>query len=146
MDTMNLKTTDDLVVAAAEARSNAHAPYSGYKVGAAVVTSDGQVFAGCNVENASFGLSVCAERHAVAAAVAAGCREIVGIAVVTSSRPPAAPCGACRQVLSEFGDFPVILANLDGERRQTSVGDLIPLAFGSEALVRAFPKPDGSGS
>jgi cytidine deaminase len=118
-----------LVAAATEARTNAHAPYSGYRVGAAVLSSDSRVFVGCNVENASYGLSVCAERNAIAAAVAAGCRELVGLAVVTSSNPPAPPCGACRQVLVEFGDLPVVLANPDGQRRTTTARGLLPDAF-----------------
>ena len=131
---MNQRQTEELIAAAKAVRDRAHAPYSEYAVGAAVLTSDGSVFSGCNVENASYGLSVCAERHAVAAAVAAGCREISGLAVVTSSKPPASPCGACRQVLAEFGDFPVVLANLDGDRRTTTVRQLLPDAFLPETL------------
>jgi cytidine deaminase len=93
------------------------------------------VHVGCNVENASYGLSVCAERHAVAAAVAAGEYGIEALAVVTDMSPPASPCGACRQVLVEFGDFPVILANPAGERVLTRVGDLLPDAFTPDALL-----------
>jgi len=128
---------DRLVEAAAAVRDNAHAPYSGYRVGAAVLTADGRVFVGCNVENASYGLSVCAERHAVAAAVAAGCRDLAAVAVVTASSPPASPCGACRQVLAEFGDLEVVLANLAGERRVTTVAGLLPDAFDPSALEAA---------
>jgi cytidine deaminase len=106
-------------------------------VGAAVLGADGCIHVGCNVENASYGLSVCAERHAVAAAVAAGTSVLSAVAVVTESSPPASPCGACRQVLAEFGDFPVILANLAGERRITSVGELLPNAFTPESLVKS---------
>ncbi len=137
MRRMDQKQIDQLVAAAGEARANAHAPYSGYLVGSAVLTSDGRVFTGCNVENASYGLSVCAERHAVAAAVAAGCSDFVAVAVVTSSTPPASPCGACRQVLAEFGDFSVILANLDGEQRISTVRDLLPSAFDPATLSAA---------
>ncbi len=126
---------DQLVAAAQEVRTNAHAPYSGYQVGAAVLTTDGEIFAGCNVENASYGLSVCAERHAIAAAVAAGHTTFDGVAVVTSSSPAASPCGACRQVLAEFGDFPVILADLGGDQRMTTVLELLPLPFLSESLT-----------
>ncbi len=133
-----------LVAAATKVRNHAHAPYSGYLVGAAVLTTDGRVFAGCNVENASYGLGVCAERHAVAAAVAEGCREFAGVAVVTQSNPPAAPCGACRQVLAEFGDFPVILAGLDGGRVSTTVGSLLPLAFDPATLAAASKNDPGS--
>jgi cytidine deaminase len=134
---MDQRQIDELVAAAAEVRHRAHAPYSGYLVGAAVLTTEGRVFTGCNVENASYGLSVCAERHAIAAAVAAGCRDFAAIAVVTQSNPPAAPCGACRQVLAEFGDLSVILAGLDGSLRTTSVRDLLPLAFGPSTLAAA---------
>ena len=134
---MNQKQIDELVAAARTVRVEAHAPYSGFAVGAAVLTLDGRVFVGCNVENASFGLSVCAERHAIAAAVAAGCHEFAGIAVVTQSDPPAAPCGACRQVLAEFGDFPVILAGVDGGSQTTTVRSLLPLAFDPETLAAA---------
>ena len=91
---------------------------------------------GCNVENASYGLSVCAERHAVAAAVSAGGQRIEGLAVVTDTSPPTSPCGACRQVLIEFGDFPVILANPAGERTLTSVAELLPSAFTPGSLVK----------
>ena len=130
------KEIDRLVEAATSVRARARAPYSGFAVGAAVLSADGGFHIGCNVENASYGLSVCAERHAVAAAVAAGTSVLSAIAVVTDSRPPASPCGACRQVLAEFGDFPVILANLTGERRITSVGELLPNAFGPDVLVK----------
>ena len=117
------------------ARANAHAPYSGFTVGAAVLDANGQVHVGCNVENASYGLSICAERHAVAAAVAAGESRLEVLAVVTDTDPPASPCGACRQVLREFGDFPVILANPAGARLLTTVGDLLPDAFTRQSLL-----------
>ncbi len=141
---MDQTQIDRLVAAATEVRNRAHAPYSGYMVGAAVLTTDGRVFAGCNVENASYGLSVCAERHAIAAAVAAGCRDFAGVAVVTQSDPPASPCGACRQVLAEFGDFPVILAGLDGCQESTTVRALLPLAFDPATLSAASKKDSGS--
>jgi cytidine deaminase len=146
MAAMEQQQIADLVAAAGEARENAHAPYSGYLVGAAVRTADGRVFTGCNVENASYGLSVCAERHAVAAAVAAGCTEFVGMAVVTSSKPPAAPCGACRQVLAEFGDFSVIMANTDGDQRASTVRDLLPIAFDPAILAAAAGDEPGRSS
>lgn len=111
-----------------------------------MLTSDGRVFMGCNVENASYGLSVCAERHAIAAAVAAGCSDFEGIAVVTQSVPPAAPCGACRQVLAEFGDFPVIMANLEGDQRTATVRDLLPLAFDPAVLEAASGNEPGRTS
>jgi len=131
------KEIDRLVEAATSVRARARAPYSGFAVGAAALSADGCVHVGCNVENASYGLSVCAERHAVAAAVAAGTHVLSAVAVVTDSNPPASPCGACRQVLAEFGDFPVILANLAGDRILTSVGDLLPNAFTPESLFKS---------
>jgi cytidine deaminase len=137
MTELSEKEIDRLVEAATSVRARARAPYSGFAVGAAVLSADGCVHVGCNVENASYGLSVCAERHAVAAAVAAGTSVLSAVAVVTESSPPASPCGACRQVLAEFGEFPVILANLAGERRITSVGELLPNAFTPESLVKS---------
>ena len=134
MNELSPDVVDALVQAAAGVRRRAHAPYSGYAVGAAVLDEEGRTHLGCNVENASYGLTVCAERHAVAAAVAAGATELRGVAVVTASAPPASPCGACRQVLAEFGDFPVILANPAGDRRLTTVAELLPDAFGPGTL------------
>ena len=135
MSELSQETVERLVIAASAARENAHAPYSNFTVGAAVLGADGRVHVGCNVENASYGLSVCAERHAIAAAVAAGEERIQALAVVTELDPPASPCGACRQVLVEFGDFPVILANPAGERLLTAVSDLLPDAFTPESLL-----------
>src|SRR5690606_33904167 len=114
--------------AALLARSNAHAPYSDFRVGAALRCPDGRVFAGCNVENAAYPEGTCAEAGAIAAMVAAGGRVISEIWVVADSPPPIAPCGGCRQKLAEFAtpDTPVILAGLDGERARTSVGALLP--------------------
>ncbi|MEJ2580192.1 MAG: cytidine deaminase, partial [Acidobacteriota bacterium] len=109
MPDLDEKAIDRLVHAASMVREKAHAPYSRFTVGAAVLDGDGRVHVGCNVENASYGLSVCAERHAIAAAAAAGAGRIDGLAVVTDTDPPTSPCGACRQVLIEFGDFSVIL-------------------------------------
>ncbi len=131
---LTLETVGRLIAAAATARKNAHAPYSGFYVGAALLLPNGELVSGCNVENASYGLSVCAERNALAAAVAAGSKNFLALAVVTESSPPSTPCGACRQVLSEFGDMPVILANTDNERTVTSVAELLPNAFDARAL------------
>ena len=131
---LTLETVGRLIAAAGAARANAHAPYSAFRVGAALLLPDGQLVSGCNVENASYGLSVCAERNAVAAALAAGATSFVALAVVTGSSPPSTPCGACRQVLSEFGDMPVILANTSNERTVTSVAELLPNAFDARAL------------
>jgi len=136
--TMNLtdETVETLVAEATRARGNAYAPYSGFSVGAAALARDGRIFLGCNMENASYGLSVCAERHAIAAAAAAGVRELAALAVVTSARPPASPCGACRQVMAELGEFLVILADLDGNRVRTSVSELLPRPFLPDTLPR----------
>jgi cytidine deaminase len=126
---------DRLVKAATAVRENAHAPYSQFMVGAAVLDGDGRVHVGCNVENASYGLSVCAERHAIAAAASSGSRGVEALVVVTDTSPPTPPCGACRQVLVEFGDFPVILENLEGERIETRVEELLPNAFTPDSLT-----------
>lgn len=135
MSELSPETADRLVEAAAAARERAHAPYSGFAVGAAALSADGRIHVGCNVENASYGLSVCAERNAIAAAVASGQRRIEALAVVTDTDPPASPCGACRQVLVEFGDYPVILANPAGARVLTRVRDLLPDAFTPDFLL-----------
>lgn len=125
---------DRLIALASRARERAYAPYSGFRVGAAVLAEDGRVFTGCNVENASYGLSVCAERNAIAAAVAGAAGEIRALAVVTGVSPPASPCGACRQVILEFGSIPVILANPSGERLVIPADELLPAAFTPRTL------------
>lgn len=118
-----------LVHAAMEARRNAHAPYSGFAVGAALLCRDGTVFSGCNVENLSFGLTMCAERVAVGSAVAAGRREFQCIAIAADSDEVISPCGACRQVLAEFDPGLAILsANLEGKVQEFSLADLLPRA------------------
>jgi cytidine deaminase len=130
--TRNGSKDDAALVAAARAvRRHAHAPYSRYLVGAAVRDEAGRLHVGCNVENASYGLTVCAERHAVGAAVAAGARAIRAVAVVTGSRPPGTPCGACRQVLAELGDARtrVLLAGPSGAAAATTLGALLPRSF-----------------
>ncbi|HVU50655.1 MAG TPA: cytidine deaminase [Polyangia bacterium] len=121
----------ELVAAARAARRHAHAPYSRFAVGAAVRDERGRVHVGCNVENASYGLTTCAERNAVAAAVAGGARAVRAVAVVTPTRPPGSPCGACRQVLAEFGAprTRVLLASPTGPARSTTLGALLPRAF-----------------
>lgn len=122
-------TAERLLGTAREARQHAYAPYSKFRVGAAVLVEDGRVFAGCNVENSSFGLTVCAERNAVAAAVVAGGRPIA-VAVVTDD-DHVGPCGACRQVLAEFDqDMTVVLADHDGgDVRTVMLRELLPAAF-----------------
>ena len=126
--------TDSLISAARGVQARAYAPYSKFRVGAALESSDGTVFLGCNVENASYGLTICAERAAVFAAVSAGVTRFRRAVVVSDVDPPAAPCGACRQVLAEFGlDLPI-----DGVGSKATVrwrlSDLLPAAFGPEQL------------
>jgi cytidine deaminase len=125
-----------LIEAATEAQDAAYAPYSNYKVGAALL-SEGQVYSGCNVENASYGATVCAERHAVAAMVRAGKRKIDKVVVITPSSTPKWPCGLCRQVLAEFaleGDFEILSISADGQQRRFTFSSLHPESFGPEDL------------
>ena len=112
-------------------RERAYAPYSHFRVGAAVVGQSGRVYRGCNVENASYGLCICAERNAVTHAVAEGETRIVAVAVATQTSPPCPPCGMCRQTLAEFGgdDLPIVLVNPRGERVDTTLGELLPMTF-----------------
>ncbi|WP_314626411.1 cytidine deaminase [uncultured Selenomonas sp.] len=121
-----------LVELAKKARANAYAPYSGFSVGAAVLAADGRVFSGCNIENASYGLTNCAERTAIFSAVAAGARELAALAVVADGELPCSPCGACRQVIAEFAVERIILANLAGKSRVVTKEDLLPFAFSFE--------------
>jgi cytidine deaminase len=121
-----------LLTAARAVRTQAHAPYSRFQVGAAVLDEAGRIHAGCNVENASYGLTICAERNAVAAAVAAGAKSLRAVAIVTRDRrPPATPCGACRQVLAEFAsdDLPLLMAGPTGAAQEQRLGALLPQAF-----------------
>lgn len=119
-----------LIAAAVKARECAYAPYSHFKVGAALLTGDGQIFTGVNVENASYGLTVCAERVAIFNAITQCCRDITALAVVTDAKKLASPCGACRQVLAEFApDMQIIIANTQGEYMETTVRELLPHAF-----------------
>lgn len=135
---------DTLVRAAREAQTRAYAPYSHYRVGAALEAVDGRVFTGANVENASYGLTICAERSAVVAAVSAGVLRFRRIVIVTDSDPPASPCGACRQVLAEFG--PDLQVEAVGPRRQARwrLDELLPASFGSSTL--GSPTAPGSGA
>ena len=120
-------TDQQLVTQAIEAAGRAYAPYSRFHVGAVLVGKDGRIFAGCNVENISFGLTICAERNAVFAAVAAGCREFAKIVIVADTKVPASPCGACRQVLAEFEpDLEVLLANFSGQIETFRLSELLP--------------------
>lgn len=122
-----------LIRRAAAAREQAYAPYSGYKVGAALLTASGRVYAGCNVENAVYSLTTCAERAAVFKAACDGERDFEAIAVVTENG--GAPCGSCRQVLREFGEETLVLiADVEGNYRQTTVGGLLPDSFSAVDL------------
>jgi len=122
---------DELIEAARKALDHAHAPYSGYRVGAALLCMDGTVFSGCNVENASYGLTNCAERTAVFSAIAAGQTKVSAIAIAASNEPVPFPCGACRQVLAEFctPELPVHVARGAGFETLT-LGELLPHTFG----------------
>jgi len=122
------KTTEaSLLRAARKARLKAHAPYSQFQVGAALESKDRKVFIGCNVENLSYGLTICAERNAVFAAVAAGSRSFKRIVIVANSKEPVTPCGACRQVLVEFSEnMEVISVNLKGQKYRATLGELLP--------------------
>lgn len=134
-----MKTPRELLAAARQAAGRAHAPYSRFKVGAAVTDERGRIFTGANIENASYGLTVCAERVAVFTAIAAGARRITAVGVTSRSLKPVAPCGACRQVLIEFAapSTPVYLDAGRGKVIHESVGSLMPAAFGADSLPAA---------
>lgn len=126
---------DELINAATSVRKNAHAPFSDFRVGAAVETEDGEIFTGCNVESASYGLTVCAERVAIWKAISKGKHNIKHIAVVADTEELTPPCGACRQIIWEFGgDIPVIMANLKGKTETMQMKDLLPRAFDTKFL------------
>ena len=126
---------EDLIARALEVRENACAAYSNFKVGAALLASSGKVYTGCNIENSTYGLTVCAERVALWKALSEGERKFTQIAVVTSSAPPASPCGACRQLLWEYcGDIEVILANLQGFRKTLDLAEIFPHPFDQSSL------------
>jgi cytidine deaminase len=127
---------DSLIAAARGAQANAHVPYSRFPVGAALRAEDGRVFTGANVENASYGLANCAERVAVGAAITAGARRFSRLVIVTNSSPPAAPCGACRQVLNEFGRDLVVEAVGPEGSRSWRLEELLPDDFGVHDLTR----------
>lgn len=126
MTTLN---PESLLEQAAQARSGAYAPYSGFRVGAALLAEDGTVYTGSNVENASLGLTTCAERIALFAAVHAGRRDFLAVAVSSEGPRPVAPCGACRQVLAEFAPAIKVISEAAGERREWLLNDLLPDPF-----------------
>jgi cytidine deaminase len=124
-----------LIEAAREAREHAHAAFSKFKVGAALETADGQVIGGCNIENATYGLTICAERVAMFKALSEGHRRFVRIAIIADTDAPTPPCGACRQILWEFGgDLQVLLANLKEPKGHFQLKDLLPLPFDARLL------------
>ena len=127
----------DLRDAAMAVRENAHAPYSGFRVGAAIRAADGNVFVGCNVENVAYPEGTCAEAGAIAAMVAAGQARLAAVYVIAGSPTPVPPCGGCRQKLAEFGagDVPVTLATVAGDERHTTIAELLPGAFDAEHMA-----------
>jgi cytidine deaminase len=127
--------SDALLAAARAARLHAHAPFSHFQVGAALETEDGQVITGCNVENATYGLTLCAERVAMFTAISQGHRRFLRVAVVADTEAPTPPCGACRQILWELGgDLEVILGNLTAEKGRYRMRDLLPVPFDARLL------------
>lgn len=127
---MNTKSKNKLISEATRVRENAYAPYSNFKVGAAVLCGNGEIFTGCNVENVALGLSICAERSAIVHAFSEGCQDITHIVIVTDSKIPSSPCGICRQVLYEFNpEMIVYLCNLEGRIIEKTAKSLLPLAF-----------------
>ncbi len=126
---------DALIVAAKQARENAHAKFSNFRVGAALCAASGKIYGGCNVENATYGLTVCAERVAIFKAISEGERKFDAIAVVTDTESLTPPCGACRQLIWEFcGDVPVVMSNLKGRTEIAHMRELFPKPFGSSNL------------
>ena len=124
-----------LIEAAKDVRERAYAPFSNFKVGAAVETDDGEIYTGCNVESASFGLTVCAERVAIWKAVSEGKMKFNHVAVVVDTDELTPPCGVCRQIIWEFGgDIPVIMANLKGKTETVQMRELLPRAFDTKFL------------
>lgn len=131
-----MKTLEELLEAARQVRQHAHAPYSTFKVGAAVRGASGRIYTGCNIEISSYSHTCCAERVAVFKAVSEGERELVACAVITDVSPPAPPCGACRQVLHDFGPhMSVLMANTQGEQVQTQLTELLPNAFTPDKVL-----------
>jgi len=125
----------DLIAAARRAREHAHARFSNFKVGAALEAADGTIITGCNVENATYGLTICAERVAVFKAISEGHRAFTRIAIVADTADPTPPCGACRQILWEFGgDLRVLLANLEEPKGSFQLKDLLPMPFDARLL------------
>lgn len=125
----------DLIEKARAARENAYAPFSDFKVGAALLTAGGEIITGCNIENASYGLTMCAERVAIFKAISDGARDFTKICVVADTENLTPPCGACRQIIWEFcGDVEIVLSNLDGATEKFQMSELLPKAFDAKFL------------
>ena len=140
---MTDQTLEELLEAAIEARKNSHAPFSRFHVGAAVRGGSGRIYTGSNVESSSYGLTLCAERLALCIAIHNGERDITEIAVVCSTQGAPGPCGACRQFMVDFApDATVLMANLTGDRRTATVGELMPWGFGPRDLAAAQKSPE----
>ena len=122
-------TDNELIQIARQYRENAYTPYSRFKVGAAVLTASGKFYGGCNIENSSYGLTNCAERTAIFKAVSEGEREFAALAVIADTDGPCSPCGACRQVIADFRIPRIIMANLKGDVKTMTLGELLPFAF-----------------
>ncbi|MBB5180825.1 cytidine deaminase [Planomicrobium koreense] len=133
---------EQLIKEAITAREQAYVPYSKFKVGAALITKSGKVYHGCNIENAAYSMTNCAERTAMFKAVSEGDKDFAAIAVVADTKGAVSPCGACRQVIAEFcaPDMPVYLTNLQGDVQETTVSELLPGAFSTEDLDYAAGK------
>lgn len=133
--TIPAETWEQLFAAAVDVQKNAYAPYSKFQVGAALLTSSGKVTTGCNMENATFGATVCAERHAFGNAIKEGHREFVALCVVTPINPPASPCGICRQIFAEFcTELPVLVTNPKRQYYFTSLDELLPHRFSGDDI------------
>ncbi|MDQ0286489.1 cytidine deaminase [Desulfofundulus luciae] len=138
---------EKLINTARASRERAYAPYSGFRVGAAILTSEGRLYTGCNIENASYGLTVCAERVALFKAVSNGERHFAALAVISDSEDYCTPCGACRQVLAEFGnEIKVYMCNHHGEYIVKTLAELLPLSFklkaGEAGKIEGSPRPN----
>jgi len=130
-----IHSEQELIESATKVRENSYAPFSDFRVGSALETEDGEIISGCNVESASYGLTVCAERVAIWKAISMGKRKIKHIAVVADTEELTPPCGVCRQIIWEFGgDIPVIMANLKGRKETVQMKELLPRAFDTKFL------------